>query len=97
MGTILFLALAACPVIPNVMPVEVAREPVTINEVPAPARDTIERVAKGHPIHQLAAVCSADGSMSYQARVHVYPVDIQVAPNGEILGKWKAGPSGTGP
>jgi len=98
MGTILFLALATCSL--GGSPSEVTRRSITVGELPAPARATMERYAKGHPLRQLAEVQNGDCSIDYEARVRRglgEAHDVAVGRDGRMLGDWTTELSGDGP
>jgi hypothetical protein len=98
MGTALFLALAACALARP--PVEVQRNPVAIEQVPAAARATLVKQSKGRALYHVVQVAKSDGCVSYEASYKNplrFSHKVAVASNGDLIGNWANMPNGDGP
>jgi hypothetical protein len=79
------------------------REHVAVDALPPGVRSTLEHKASGkdHRISKLEEVTFDDGHVTYQAEITRparYPLDVEIAPSGKLLGQWQRPVvQGTGP
>jgi hypothetical protein len=81
---------------------QIQREPVTLDELPAPVRQAIEREVQDHEILSLAREVYPEGAVGYAVKWKTLTtghVEAMVASDGSLVGRWLwvDQPSGSGP
>jgi hypothetical protein len=75
---------------------------VRADQVPAPARASLQQQAGKHRIHEFTRDTDANGAATYSVRYHTATsgdTEVEVAPNGDLLGIYRhlEEPEGSGP
>jgi hypothetical protein len=78
------------------------QEALSLDSVPAPVRDTLEKQAGKHRIERVVKITERDGSVFYEGHFHKVvggETAVEVAPSGVVRGVYNRQdqPSGTGP